>query len=215
MKYAVAVLAFAASTVSAQSLSDIPQCAISCINDAITKATTCATTDYKCICANSDALTTQATPCVLSACGADVALQQVLPAVQAFCSAVNSGGGSTSETTSEATSTAASTSASTPASTPTSAPASTTAVVSTAESTVASTSEPTGYPTEVSTSSGVSVPVTSQSSYPGTTLLPTSFGGGNATSIPSATSAIPTAGAAVAGSIGGLAMMALGALAAF
>ncbi|KAI1350220.1 hypothetical protein F5Y01DRAFT_286708 [Xylaria sp. FL0043] len=202
MRYNVAALALAAAGVSAQSLSDIPQCAIPCINDAVASATTCAADDYKCICNNSDALTGASTSCVLTACGEDTALNQVLPAVQKFCEAVLSGGGSTSAP------------ASTPTSESTPAPTSESTAQSTAESTVASTSEPTGYPTEAPTSSSVSVPVTSQSSYPGTTLVSTA-GGGNATATTPVTSVIPTAGAAVVGSVGGVAMMVLGALAAF
>ncbi|TRX93204.1 hypothetical protein FHL15_005783 [Xylaria flabelliformis] len=197
MKYTVAALAFAAA-VSAQSLSDVPACALPCIDDARTKDTTCGADDYKCICDNITKLQTDATSCVLSACGADTALNQVLPAVQKFCAAVESGGGATSEPSS------------TPSSTPTSEPTS----MPTSESTASPTSEPTGYPTELPTSSQSTVTVTSQSSYPGTTSAPTNPGG-NTTATTSPTQSIPTAGAAVAGSIGSFAMLVLGALAAF
>ncbi|KAJ2974910.1 hypothetical protein NUW58_g8507 [Xylaria curta] len=71
MKYIVAALAVAAA-VSAQSPGGIPQCAVSCIDDARTKETNCAANDYKCICSQADVLTTAATSCVLSACGADM-----------------------------------------------------------------------------------------------------------------------------------------------
>ncbi|KAI8951205.1 hypothetical protein F4801DRAFT_546001 [Xylaria longipes] len=201
MKYIVSALALAAA-VSAQSLSDIPTCAQPCIDDARTKETSCGADDYKCICDNIDKLQAAATSCVLSACGADTALSQVLPAVQAFCTAVENGGGATSEPTSA------------PTSEPTSEPnTSESTAVPTSESTPAPTSEPTGYPTEAPTSQSTVV-VTSQSSYPGTTQAPT-FPGANATSTISPTQSIPTAGAAVAGSIGGFAMLVLGALAAF
>ncbi|KAI0551160.1 hypothetical protein F4679DRAFT_182902 [Xylaria curta] len=200
MKYTVAALALAAA-VSAQSLSDIPACALPCIDDARTKETTCGADDYKCICDNIDKLQTAATSCVLSSCGADTALNQVLPAVQKFCAAVESGGGATSEPSSTPTSE--------PSSTPTSGPTS----QPTSESTASPTSEPTGYPTELPTSQSTAT-VTSQSSYPGTTLAPTNPGG-NTTATTSATQSIPTAGAAVVGSIGGFAMLVLGALAAF
>ncbi|KAI0196814.1 hypothetical protein EV127DRAFT_88918 [Xylaria flabelliformis] len=204
MKYTVAALALAAA-VSAQSLSDIPACALPCIDDARTKDTTCGADDYKCICDNINKLQTDATSCVLSSCGADTALNQVLPAVQKFCAAVESGGGATSEPSSTPSSTPTSEPTSTPTSAPTSQP--------TSESTASPTSEPTGYPTELPTSQST-VTVTSQSSYPGTTLAPTNPGG-NTTATTSATQSIPTAGAAVAGSIGSLAMLVLGALAAF
>ncbi|GAW18354.1 hypothetical protein ANO14919_078290 [Xylariales sp. No.14919] len=195
MKYSVAALAFAAAAVSAQSLSDIPQCASSCINDARTQNTDCAADDYKCICSNIQVLSTAATSCVLSACGQDVAINQVLPAVQQFCDAVNNGDvpapAPTSESTSEATSEA------------TSVPTSESAVESTSEPTATQTEEPTEVP---SSSSGASAPRT--------TVTPT-FGGSNATATAPVTSLVPSAGAAIAGSIGGFAMVALGALAAF
>ncbi|KAF2973119.1 hypothetical protein GQX73_g257 [Xylaria multiplex] len=178
MKYAVAALAFVAATVSAQSLSDIPECATPCIDDARTSETSCAADDYQCICSNIDALTAAATSCVLDACGSETALNEVLPAVQSFCEAVSNGGGATS----------------TPVSEPTS------------ESTPAPTSEATSEPTATQTEEPTEVP--------STTVAPT-FTGGNATATTPVTSLVPTAGAAVAGSIGGFAMMALGALAAF
>ncbi|KAI4862846.1 hypothetical protein F4820DRAFT_472054 [Hypoxylon rubiginosum] len=97
MKYAIAA-AVLVTIVSAQSLSDIPQCALPCIDDARTSSTNCATDDYACICSNKDVLTAAATGCILQACGADVAAGQVLPAVNSFCDAVESGsnGSSTS-----------------------------------------------------------------------------------------------------------------------
>ncbi|KAJ3568139.1 hypothetical protein NPX13_g6524 [Xylaria arbuscula] len=186
MKYAVATLAYFFAAASAQSLSDIPACALPCIDDARTKATDCAADDYQCICSHVEALSTAATECVLGECGQDVAIQQVLPAVTAFCQAVNNGGGETPEPTSEPAST------SEPTSETTSVP------------TVTATS------TEVSSSSSASVPVTSS---PGSTLTPT-FGGGNATATASTSSLIPTAGAAIVNSMGPFAMVVLGALAA-
>ncbi|KAI1138421.1 hypothetical protein F5Y05DRAFT_413041 [Hypoxylon sp. FL0543] len=99
MKYAFAAVALAA-LVTAQSLSDIPQCAVPCIDDARKSSTNCASDDYVCICKNKDALTAAATGCVISACGADVAATQVLPAVNAFCDAVGSGSGGSSASSS-------------------------------------------------------------------------------------------------------------------
>ncbi|OTA52465.1 hypothetical protein K449DRAFT_427227 [Hypoxylon sp. EC38] len=104
MKYAVAAVALAAIS-SAQSLSDIPQCAIPCIDNARTSSTNCAADDYACISnsdigRNKDALTAAATGCVLTSCGAEVATSQVLPAVNAFCNAVESGSGGSSASSS-------------------------------------------------------------------------------------------------------------------
>ncbi|KAI1190289.1 hypothetical protein F5B17DRAFT_107198 [Nemania serpens] len=202
MKYTIAALAFAAAAVSAQSLSDIPQCALPCIDDARTKNTSCAADDFKCICDNVNTLTTAATSCVLGACGADAAVNEVIPAVQKFCADVESGGGSSASTSG-----------------PTSQPTSESTSESASESTSASTSEPTSEVTSELTSQSTAgstsaATITSQSSYPGTTTTPT-YVGGNATATASATSTIPTAGAAIASYMGGLAMAILGALAAF
>ncbi|KAI1437399.1 hypothetical protein GGR50DRAFT_692180 [Xylaria sp. CBS 124048] len=242
MKYTIAALAFAAA-VSAQSLSEIPACAVPCIDDARVKNTNCAADDYKCLCDNINALTVAATTCVASACGPEKAVNEVLPAVSKFCDEVKKGGGSSS------------------ASAPTPAPAPTSSAPATSSS--AAPTEATGYPTApepasssgsapasqssgAATSSGSSPAtessgVASHSSFPATSLVPTLGGGnGTASSISSAVgsasasasksasksasatasstasvSNVPTGDGAVVGSIGGLAMMVLGALAAF
>ncbi|KAI0403351.1 hypothetical protein F4802DRAFT_293732 [Xylaria palmicola] len=208
MKYTVAALALAA-VVAAQTLADIPACALPCINEARESSTNCAETDYKCICDNINTLTTAATPCVISSCGADVAINQVLPATQRFCAAVNAGTGPTSGSTS-----AAPTSAE-PTSEPTAQPTSGSAGQSTAEPTGEPTGEPTSGGATASTEQPSVYPTASSSSAvsnPGTTQAP-GGAGGNGTVVVPPTSVIPTAGAAVAGSIGGFAMLALGALA--
>ncbi|GAP92784.1 putative cfem-domain-containing protein [Rosellinia necatrix] len=222
MKYAVAALALAAA-VSAQSISDIPACALPCIDDARTKQTDCAADDYKCICDNIDSLTATATPCVLSACGADTAINEVLPAVQKFCAAVEAGGEPTSEPTSGPTSEPTSEPTSGPTSEPTSTPTAEPTSTPTAEPTSEPTGEPTQEPTSTPTAEPTSEPTQEPTGYPtatsapATTLSPT-YGGGNGTATPTATptmSPIPTAAAAIVGSIGSFAMLALGALAAF
>lgn len=80
MKYAFAAAALAA-TVSAQSLSDIPSCAIPCIDASRTAVTTCTADDYACLCDNITAIQGDATTCVISGCGADVAVStlDILP----------------------------------------------------------------------------------------------------------------------------------------
>ncbi|KAI0199470.1 hypothetical protein F4808DRAFT_461791 [Astrocystis sublimbata] len=204
MKYSVAVVALAAA-VTAQSLNDIPSCALPCIDDARTSQTNCAADDYKCICDNIDQLTGTATPCVLKGCGADTALNKVLPAVQTFCSAVEAGGsgGASSSEGSEGSS---------------SAPASTseaTSAESTAEPTSSSESAPASSSSVGTITSSVVQTVTSQTLIATTTAAPSSSAGAgsNGTATASSTSPIPTAGAAVAGSMGGLVMLALGAFA--
>lgn len=78
-RHALALLA-TASLALAQSLSDLPSCAIPCLNDAIKQTSTCATTDLACICKKFDKIQGAAAGCILGACGKDVALgNYVLP----------------------------------------------------------------------------------------------------------------------------------------
>ncbi|KAK7995377.1 hypothetical protein PG990_014150 [Apiospora arundinis] len=82
MKYAFATAALAAAVVSAQTLADIPACALPCLSDAVTKNTNCQVTDYKCICEHGDALQSAAGSCVMDKCGAQEAVSTVLPALK-------------------------------------------------------------------------------------------------------------------------------------
>lgn len=67
------------ATVFAQDLSTIPECARTCLTDAIAQDGKCQATDSACVCGRIDALTSLATGCVLSACGQDVALSMQNP----------------------------------------------------------------------------------------------------------------------------------------
>ncbi|RSL41434.1 hypothetical protein CEP53_012759 [Fusarium sp. AF-6] len=93
MKFSLAVLALIAS-VQAQTRSDIPECALPCLDDAIESETDCKTTDYVCVCKNFDDVRSKATTCVIDKCGSDVAINEVLPATEALCE--NPGGSSES-----------------------------------------------------------------------------------------------------------------------
>ncbi|KAL3481059.1 hypothetical protein BJX99DRAFT_219584 [Aspergillus californicus] len=81
---ALALTSFAAS----QSINDVPACARTCITNAISSQTNCGAQDFGCICTtdNLNSIQSSATPCVRNSCGQDVALNQVLPAVQKVCS---------------------------------------------------------------------------------------------------------------------------------
>ncbi|KAI0381240.1 hypothetical protein F5Y04DRAFT_86523 [Hypomontagnella monticulosa] len=185
MKYAVAAVTLAALA-SAQSLGDIPQCAVKCIDDARASSTDCTATDYVCICKNKDTLTTAASGCVIGACGLDVATNQVIPAVNKFCDSVGSGS-STSGATSSASDTASS-------------PASSTSVSATSADNSVTTGETAGSTSVSSPTSAASVTsVVSNGTISSTGgIIPTSTN----------TTPIPTAGAvSVAGS---LVMVALG-----
>lgn len=83
MKYFYTLAALVA-LVSAQ---ELPECAVSCIRDATESETTCTFGDLACTCqeANRAAVTAAATPCVISACGVQVAIGQVQPATEALC----------------------------------------------------------------------------------------------------------------------------------
>lgn len=73
MKYAFAAIALAA-VASAQSLADIPKCAIPCLDESISKNTDCETTDLACVCKNFKEVQGDATSCVIEKCGSDVAI---------------------------------------------------------------------------------------------------------------------------------------------
>lgn len=75
MQYAIAAIVLAA-VAQAQTLGDIPSCAVPCLDDAVSANTSCATTDVACICKPDNFAKVQgaATSCVIEKCGADVAL---------------------------------------------------------------------------------------------------------------------------------------------
>ncbi|KND89270.1 hypothetical protein TOPH_05958 [Tolypocladium ophioglossoides CBS 100239] len=196
MKFAaVAAVSFAA-LVSAQSRSEIPSCALPCLDASVKKNTKCDTSDFKCICQNFSVIQGDATSCVLQACGQDVAINQVLPATQKLCEEVKNGGGQSSSAPASAPVSSAPAS-SAPAS---SAPASSAPASSAPASSAPASSAPatqTGKPT---------VSTTYQS-----TLIPTASRSANGTA--PTTSAVVAAGAAGFAPVGGLAMLALGVLA--
>ena len=78
MKYSLAILAVAAA-VSAQSLGDVPKCAIPCLDEGIASETSCDKTDIACVCENFEKIQGAATSCVLKDCGADTALSMPPP----------------------------------------------------------------------------------------------------------------------------------------
>ncbi|KAI0441316.1 hypothetical protein F4803DRAFT_523758 [Xylaria telfairii] len=88
MQFTLATIATLVGIVSAQTWNDIPACAQPCILDAVAAVTACGPTDYPCICASRDAVQNAAVSCVISACGLSVAINEVLPAVNAACAAI-------------------------------------------------------------------------------------------------------------------------------
>ncbi|KAL6900469.1 hypothetical protein GGI43DRAFT_383944 [Trichoderma evansii] len=190
MKAATVLAVTFAALAQAQTRADIPSCALPCLDAAVTANTKCATTDYTCICKDFTAVQTAATSCVISKCGADVAVNKVLPATEALCKA-NTGGSSSAPASSAAQTSAAATSSAAE----TSAPASSAPASSAPASSAATTPASTGAPTTVVTSStpaGTGVTPPSNRTTTGHTSAPTNAG----------TVILP-----------GLAMLALGALA--
>lgn len=182
MKYAFAAVALAA-VARAQTLADIPECALPCLDKSIADNTDCKTTDLACVCENFDAVQGDATACVLKECGSDVAINEVLPAAEKLCENPPAAGGeeTTSAAPAEPTSAAEETK---PAET---APAEeTSAYAPPAETSVEPTPVPLPSPTDV-----VEPPTSEE---------------------PEVTP-VPTAAAAPVGYMGGLAMALLGALA--
>ncbi|KAF3070210.1 hypothetical protein CFAM422_006927 [Trichoderma lentiforme] len=84
MKFTLVLATFAA-VVYGQTIGDIPACAQTCIENAVLAAGCSSGTDVACACANFNTVEAGSTSCVIAACGADVAINQVLPAVTALC----------------------------------------------------------------------------------------------------------------------------------
>lgn len=77
MKFTAVAAISMAALVSAQSISDIPACALPCIQKGVA-STSCSATDLKCICKdeNFSKVQSAATGCVISACGPETALSK-------------------------------------------------------------------------------------------------------------------------------------------
>ncbi|KAK3935879.1 hypothetical protein QBC46DRAFT_421103 [Diplogelasinospora grovesii] len=210
MKY-FTVLTTLLAAAMAQDISIIPACAQPCIIAAVGNATTCQVTDFKCICANKAALITAATPCVLDKCGLDVATGQVLPATDKFCSEVAAGGSGSSASSTSTTSSASAVSTSTAVVVPTSSASASSA--SSASSAVSSTATATATSTATASASSSSVASTTVT---GVVVVPSGTGSSSSsTRTASTATSVVTAGAAhVGASVGGLAMLILGAAAA-
>ncbi|UPL01966.1 hypothetical protein LCI18_012900 [Fusarium solani-melongenae] len=165
MKFSLAVVALIAS-VQAQSLSDVPSCALPCLDDAIESETDCKTTDLVCVCKDFDKVRSKATSCVIDKCGADVAINKVLPATEGLCKNPGSGGSESGAESSKAVTTAAeaTTAAETSAAPETTSEAAATTSAA-AETTSAAEEESTTVPPVVSTTSA---PETTSAAPPST-----------------------------------------------
>ncbi|KAL1886987.1 hypothetical protein Cpir12675_006781 [Ceratocystis pirilliformis] len=134
MKFSLALIAAVASVVSAAGsadlISQIPSCALKCIQSAESGAG-CGSGDYSCSCSKLSQLTPIATECLLKgACEANVVLQ--LPGlISKICSAVSAEGGSSGSTAAGSSAAASTAAASTTSGAASSAAASTTAAAST------------------------------------------------------------------------------------
>ncbi|KAJ2904429.1 putative cfem domain-containing protein [Zalerion maritima] len=186
MRYSAVVFAAVVGLATAQSPGDyFPECALDCLDSAVSSVTDCTVDDSSCQCedANQSAIQTAATSCIIEACGSDVAINEVLPAAAEFCAAVAAGGDDTATTSAEETTAEETTPAETTAEETT--PAETTAAETTAaeEETTMTTME---------------------------TSTPTAAGNGTAT-----TSTPVEVNAASGRSAGGVAALLLAALAAF
>lgn len=195
MKYAFAAIALAALA-RAQTREDIPECAIPCLDEAIRNNSDCSVDDTACVCGAFDAIRGDASSCVIDACGIDTALNEVLPATEALCANAGQPGSSSAVASSSA------------------APTSSAA----AESSSVAVSTSVSYGNTV-TASWESTPVASLSTS--VTVVPSS-NGTTTVAPPSSTPAgpgsepttePPSGGAGMVGSMGGLAMLVLGALA--
>ncbi|KAJ5783139.1 hypothetical protein N7457_004913 [Penicillium paradoxum] len=79
MKLAVLTLAFAACAHGALSpRSQIPNCALDCMDHAVREQTSCGIDDFRCICMVSDVVQKAGKECVLQKCGVRTALSMIL-----------------------------------------------------------------------------------------------------------------------------------------
>lgn len=187
MKYsAVAVAAFVAIA-SAQDISIIPECALPCIDKAALKVCN-SKEDFKCICENKESLVGAATTCVIGACGAEVALQEVLPATETFCEEVLAGGD---------------------------APASSAAATTAAPATSSAAAAPSSSAAAVTTSAAAVESSAAATTLAPSASVPAPSSNGTVSVAPPVSSSPVEAGAAVAGYIGSFGVAALAALAAF
>ncbi|KAM6515663.1 hypothetical protein FALCPG4_013879 [Fusarium falciforme] len=88
---AVAVAALALQVVAHESLDKadyFPECSLDCLTEAIEKSVECKETDSICLCdhENYEAIYEYTMDCVIDACGEDVAIDEVLPAAEPYCS---------------------------------------------------------------------------------------------------------------------------------
>jgi len=83
MKYAFTVAALLA-LVSAQGITDLPHCSLSCILTGV-GATGCEVTDFKCACEKANILTPSVTPCVQKACSDKADRATVIKVLEGIC----------------------------------------------------------------------------------------------------------------------------------
>ncbi|EGX94601.1 hypothetical protein CCM_02872 [Cordyceps militaris CM01] len=97
----IAVVASSIWSVTAQNRADfLPECALKCLDDATQKVTSCSLTDAVCWCVqkNYEDIYNAGVACVLTECGNDKALRQVLPGAAKFCAAATASAQAASST---------------------------------------------------------------------------------------------------------------------
>ncbi|KAG5925372.1 hypothetical protein E4U42_004371 [Claviceps africana] len=93
MKYTTLVSLAVASSALAELFPDVPDCATGCFEGATEQASRCSASDLVCFCSLLASIQGAAAGCVLAACGKDVALSKVLPAIERLCPITHLGGG--------------------------------------------------------------------------------------------------------------------------
>ncbi|KAH0613998.1 uncharacterized protein H6S33_005884 [Morchella sextelata] len=198
----VFVLAIAGlvASVSAQSLSDLPSCALTCLTTGLA-ATSCSITDFKCACSNTAFVSGSAT-CIQGSCP-EADQQKALSAAGALCSAA----GVTIPTTFPASGSTPATSAASSSAAVSSSAAATTTATATATTTAAVSSS--AAPVSSGTVESFPTVIASGSSTLTTSAVPSASATGNLTS--SASVPVQTTNAANRlGGMSGLAVAGLG-----
>lgn len=84
MKYTIGALLLLAPLIAAQSITDLPSCALSCVADGVT-GVGCELTDFECSCKKSNELTPAVTPCVQKSCDTVADQEKVIDVLAGIC----------------------------------------------------------------------------------------------------------------------------------
>jgi len=173
----LALLTISGLAVAQTDANGIPSCAVDAVNSATQSVCGCIT-DYTCACENQTKIQGLSTSAVIASCGADVAVQQVLPAAEALCAKPPADVSCASTEPSSSAAAAPTTTEPAPVVSTTSAPESSAPVVESSSETPTTTVAPTTAPASPTTLPGG---VVGSTGLPGPSTVPFTGAGAQAT----------------------------------